>query len=261
MALTDKQRRFVDEYLIDFNATAAYKRAGYVAKGNAAEVNAARLLRNAQVQAYLAERQQALQARTEITQDMVLKRYWEIATADPNDLVQYRRLCCRHCWGKGHAYQWTETEFVKAQLEAGDDSPLDASGGYGFDINREPHPACPECGGVGKGKVHVSDTRKLRGSSRLLYAGVKVGKEGLEVKMHDQLKALDAVARHIGFDKSKVEISGPNGGPIETHELSDAERAARVAALLDAARARRDGSASGGTNKVDPAPGAADPSL
>lgn len=47
--LNDKQRRFVEEYLIDLNATAAYKRAGYTAKGNAAEVNAARLLRNAQV--------------------------------------------------------------------------------------------------------------------------------------------------------------------------------------------------------------------
>lgn len=49
--LTPKQEAFIAEYLIDLNATAAYKRAGYVAKGNAAEVNAARLLRNAQVSA------------------------------------------------------------------------------------------------------------------------------------------------------------------------------------------------------------------
>jgi hypothetical protein len=34
--------------------------------------------------------------------------------------------------------------------------------------------------------------------------------------MHDQLKALDAVARHIGFDKTKVEVSGPDGQPIKT---------------------------------------------
>lgn len=49
--LTPKQEAFIAEYLIDLNATAAYKRAGYVAKGNAAEVNAARLLRHAQVSA------------------------------------------------------------------------------------------------------------------------------------------------------------------------------------------------------------------
>ncbi len=47
--LTPKQERFVQEYLIDLNATAAYKRAGYEAKGNSAEVNASRLLSNAKV--------------------------------------------------------------------------------------------------------------------------------------------------------------------------------------------------------------------
>lgn len=30
--LTDKQQRFVKEYLVDYNATAAYKRAGYAPK-------------------------------------------------------------------------------------------------------------------------------------------------------------------------------------------------------------------------------------
>jgi phage terminase small subunit len=47
--LTPKQQRFVDEYLIDLNATAAYKRAGYRSAGNAAEVNASHLLRNHKV--------------------------------------------------------------------------------------------------------------------------------------------------------------------------------------------------------------------
>ena len=47
--MTPKQQRFVEEYLVDLNASAAYARAGYVARGNSAEVNASRLLRNAQV--------------------------------------------------------------------------------------------------------------------------------------------------------------------------------------------------------------------
>jgi hypothetical protein len=47
--LTPKQQRFVEQYLVDLNATAAYARAGYVARGRAAEVNASRLLRNAGV--------------------------------------------------------------------------------------------------------------------------------------------------------------------------------------------------------------------
>jgi len=49
MSLTAKQQRFVAEYLIDLNATAAYKRAGYTAKGNAAEVTASQLLSNPKV--------------------------------------------------------------------------------------------------------------------------------------------------------------------------------------------------------------------
>lgn len=38
-----RHERFVAEYLIDLNKTAAYKRAGYRARGHAAEVNASRL--------------------------------------------------------------------------------------------------------------------------------------------------------------------------------------------------------------------------
>jgi len=82
VALNDKQQRFVDEYLIDLNATAAYRRAGYTAKGNAAEVNAARLLRNAQVVLAVKEAMKARETRTMITQDRVLQELARIAFFD-----------------------------------------------------------------------------------------------------------------------------------------------------------------------------------
>jgi len=44
-----KHRRFIEEYLIDHNATAAYQRAGYVANRISAASNAYRLLRNAEI--------------------------------------------------------------------------------------------------------------------------------------------------------------------------------------------------------------------
>lgn len=84
--MTPKQEAFVREYLIDLNATAAYKRAGYVATGNAAEVNAARLLRDAQVAAAIGAAQQKRAERTEIDADWVLKRLHGEATADLADL-------------------------------------------------------------------------------------------------------------------------------------------------------------------------------
>lgn len=80
--LTLKQQRFVEEMLVDLNATAAYRRAGYAARGNAAEVNAARLLRNAQVARAVAKALRERQARTAVTQDMVVSELAALAFLD-----------------------------------------------------------------------------------------------------------------------------------------------------------------------------------
>ena len=52
-SLNPKQERFANEYLIDLNATAAYKRAGYKGQGKSAEVAACQLLGNVRVSAYI----------------------------------------------------------------------------------------------------------------------------------------------------------------------------------------------------------------
>lgn len=83
MALTPKQMRFADEYLIDLNATAAYKRAGYSGQGNAAESMASQLLSNIKVSAYIQTRMKDREKRTEITQDMVLAEWAKLAFLDP----------------------------------------------------------------------------------------------------------------------------------------------------------------------------------
>lgn len=80
MALTPKQKRFVAEYLIDLNATAAAKRAGYSEK-TACE-QAARLLANVKVQAAVQSAMQEREKRTEITQDMVLQETAKLAFFD-----------------------------------------------------------------------------------------------------------------------------------------------------------------------------------
>ena len=89
--MTDKQRRFADEYLIDLNATRAYK-AAYpsVKRDETARANASRMLTNANVQEYIKEHMQARQERTKITQDMVLREIAAIAFADINDVVEIK---------------------------------------------------------------------------------------------------------------------------------------------------------------------------
>lgn len=80
--LTGKQRRFVDEYLIDLNASAAYKRAGYTAKGHAAESAAARMLRNVEVQDAIQAAKEARSARTGIAADRTLLEVSRLAFSD-----------------------------------------------------------------------------------------------------------------------------------------------------------------------------------
>ncbi|NOV25900.1 terminase small subunit [Cupriavidus necator] len=212
MALTDKQRRFVDEYLIDLNATQAAIRAGYSER--TASEQSSRLLGNVKVAAAIERAQAKRSERTQITADKVLQRWWDLANVDVNELVEYRRQNCRHCWGIEFGYQWTHGEYEKAQREAeaeGKESPS-CDGGFGFDHHREPNAECPECGGEGRGKVHVHDTRRLKGAARALYAGVHQGKDGLKVLLEDRGKALENVARHLGMfnDKRDDDIKALN---------------------------------------------------
>ena len=69
--LTDKQRLFVEEYLIDLNATAAARRAGYSAK--TAEVIGFENLRKPNIAAAIGQAKAERSERTEITQDWVLE--------------------------------------------------------------------------------------------------------------------------------------------------------------------------------------------
>lgn len=80
MKLTPRQERFVQEYLVDLNATAAAKRAGYSDK--TASEQAARLLANVKIQTAVQEAKSARQERTEITQDMVIRECAKLAFFD-----------------------------------------------------------------------------------------------------------------------------------------------------------------------------------
>ena len=80
--MTDKQKLFADEYLIDLNATRAYK-AAYpkVKNDNTAAVSGSNLLRNTKVAEYIEERMADRAKRTEVTQDNVVKELETIGFA------------------------------------------------------------------------------------------------------------------------------------------------------------------------------------
>lgn len=74
--LTDRQSRFVAEYLIDLNATAAAKRAGY-SERRAAELGY-QLLHKSTVAAAIDAAIKKRERKTEVTQDYVLHNLKEI---------------------------------------------------------------------------------------------------------------------------------------------------------------------------------------
>lgn len=96
MALTPKQKIFADEYLIDLNATRAYKIAyPKVKKDESARVNGSKLLTNANVVAYIDKRMKEREKRTEITQDRVLQELAKIGFADITDFVTITDSCVK----------------------------------------------------------------------------------------------------------------------------------------------------------------------
>ncbi|MEX2673426.1 MAG: terminase small subunit [Phycisphaeraceae bacterium] len=80
MPQTLKQQRFVEEYLVDLNATQAAIRAGYSKRG--ARTEGARLLANAGIGAAIQHRMQERAERTQVDTDYVVRRLAAIAGAD-----------------------------------------------------------------------------------------------------------------------------------------------------------------------------------
>lgn len=85
MALTPKQSRFVDEYLVDLNATQAAVRAGYSAKtaGQIGDEN----LKKPQIAKALSDRMKQREQRTQVDADYVIKRLQEIDQMDVFDIL------------------------------------------------------------------------------------------------------------------------------------------------------------------------------
>lgn len=227
------QWKFVHEYCVDLNATKAAIRAGY--SEHTAEQLGYQLLQKPSVKAAIDERLEDIATAAGITAEKVLRLRWQIATADPNDLMELRRINCRHCNGNDHHYQWTENEYLEAvnrAVEIGKPAP-DGLGGFGYDLNGPINQDCPECGGLGEEFMHVHDTRHLKGSARRLYAGVQRTKDGLKILTRDQDAALAAIEKYLGMNIERKEISGPGGSPLaitttKAEDLTDDQLAAIV---------------------------------
>lgn len=150
--MTEKQKKFADEYLIDLNATRAYKAAYKSVKNdNSAMAGASRMLRNVKVAAYIEEKMAERSERTEIKQDDVVKELAKIGFAQITDYVEVQNI-------------------------------------NGFE------------------KVIIKPTDEIEKEKIGAIAGIKEGRNGIEIKMNDKVKALELLGKHLGMFTDKQEI-------------------------------------------------------
>lgn len=84
--LTAKQQRFVDEYLIDLNATQAYIRAGYK-NFDSAGVEASKTLNNPKIRQAVDEAMAERSRRTGINQDRIVQELAKLALVNISDVI------------------------------------------------------------------------------------------------------------------------------------------------------------------------------
>jgi len=85
--INEKRKRFVDEYLVDLNATQAAIRAGYAPK-TAAQIGY-ELVHNGSVSAAIAREKAARSRRTGIIADRVLRELARVAFVDPAKIINF----------------------------------------------------------------------------------------------------------------------------------------------------------------------------
>lgn len=70
--------------------------------------------------------------------------------------------------------------------------------------------------------VSPKDTDTLSDDQRAAIAGIKQGANGIEIKLHDKIKALELLGRHIGMFNDKIEVRATVANPfagLSTEEL------------------------------------------
>lgn len=138
----------------------------------------------------------------------IVERLYEIALADPADIIRSRRVNCRYCRGTGHRYQLTTEEYAYEVL-CKSNPDINVSGGDGFDPTLAPIPECPSCHGEGVVIVELQDTRDIPTRSKWLYDGVKQTKDGIQVNLVDRIRAIATLAAILGYTKEAfIPVSG-----------------------------------------------------
>lgn len=177
-SLSPKQLQFCKEYLIDLNATQAAIRAGYSI--NAAKEQGSRLLTYANIQEKIQELKQLRSERTEITADMVLKELAAVGFAKITDFLKVSEM---------------SIEVEKEDPEADDEGEDDEDGLPVVTDKRFFK------------MVEIFETDKMPTPAIPAIASIKQGPKGIELKLHDKVKSLELIGKHLGMFPTHVDVT------------------------------------------------------
>ena len=165
--LTAKQQKFIDEYLIDLNATRAYKAAYPKCQSDeAANAASSRLLRNVKVQEQIENEQKKIQERTQITQDKIVQELARIAFSNATDFVEVVTRPIKH-------KKWDE----KIQDYVYED------------------------GDVYEQDIVLKDTKSLSDDQKAAIASIKNTRHGIAIEQCNKVEALRLLGQHLGMFK------------------------------------------------------------
>lgn len=168
--MTNAQKVFCDEYLIDLNATRAYKVAyPNCKKEETAKSAGSRLLTNVNLQTYISEKMKEREQRTKVTQDMVIKELSAIAFSKASDYAKLKKM--------------------KRNVPVFDGEDI-------VDYKEEEY--------IG---IEFTQTDELTEEQKKALSGIKQGKFGLEVNSCDKVKALELLGRHLGLFNDKLDVN------------------------------------------------------
>lgn len=84
----------------------------------------------------------------------------------------------------------------------------------GLEANAE-H-SCPACHGRGLEHVWMAGTNHLSPEAALLYDGVKISRDKIEIRQLDRMAAMAKFEALMGMSgPQRIEVTGANGGPVD----------------------------------------------
>ncbi len=244
--LNAREQKFVAEYLVDFNQTRAAHAAGWSERFSS--MQGSWLVRQPHIMAEIQRQLVSNRKKLQLSREDLMQFWYDLAYADPRELIPVMVRCCRHCWGEEHDYQFTAIELRelyrqhRAKHKASRNPPnMDTRGGEGFDQKRLPFSIangqdhdCPQCYGLGVQIAEPLDLTKLSRGANLLIQGIKIGRYGeVEVKFADRGQAVQKLAEYLGYIKPRRGLWDFDFDQLTMDQIDALLREARTRGFLE----------------------------